>query len=416
MSHPDLQLVIYNCSLCHPKKSIFNSRKALQAHLCWTHQSGIDRRRSLSGSCEDIVVKLSEHQLIAKRRKFQMRTASPAERRALQQIERKRIIDILPCYVPSLFDQISNSDDELRSVESSLEASNSADRTASQLTDNLNMNLVGKERKMKESEDEEASGSGSLVNTEIKEYHQEVNQAGSLQTDNNIADILLNPTFLVNQETDWFAETEIESLLPELGNTVGINYNTTELYRADTPVTDVLINEAEETAAEVNEYCCEEIPPPLMFADNQEEDDITDRQIRREDDITDRQTSINTIMARSCIDNSVRTEVHSSGTNVNFVIPLFDDQCSALMNQISAETFVFPDTPIETLADRIALNSATLSNSEIGRLTRMSAIAQKNFAKAIISRLTRASVVAQDANLLLTSLVSEVLAVADRQV
>ena len=430
MSHPNLQPMYYSCILCHPQRVIFNSRNALQAHLCWHHQSGIDRHRTSSGSYEDIVVKLTEHQLIAKRRKFQMKTASPAERRALQKIERKRIINILPRYVPSLFDQTGQSDDEQNSAESLGQTSHTADMTVCELTDNPNTKLVEKERKRSEGEASgdnkednpttlmnlvyEASGTSSMMNTEI-ESHQEDSVVSLQPIDNEIDSTLLNTASSVNQEIDWFAEAEINELLPELGNTVGLNIVMPEIYRADTPIHDVIQETVEQQAeaVEIEEHY-EEIPPPLMFADDKQEDDMKDGQTEREEDMTDRRQIINSIIARSHVDNVVCDNVHAR--SVKFSIPSINEQISALMQQISAETFVYPEVLIETLAGRIAMNSATLSNSEIGRLTRMSAIAQTNFAKSIITRLSRASIVTQDANVLLTSLLSEISAIADRQI
>ena len=105
--------------------------------------------------------------------------------------------------------------------------------------------------------------------------------------------------------------------------------------------------------------------------------------------------------------------MHKSVTS-NFVVPDFQKQCAALFCQISAETMVFPATAVNAIAERVASNSTILANPEIRRLAKMSVVAQKTLAKMPVSKISKSAQVTQGANILLTSILSELSIIADR--
>ena len=111
--HRHLLPVRYTCWLCSHKSGevAFTSRNAFRSHLVFVHRSDITRTSLPGNKSEDIITECNPVELAAKRRKFQLRTASPAERRAIYGLEQRyaKDINILPRYVPSIHTQTTRS-------------------------------------------------------------------------------------------------------------------------------------------------------------------------------------------------------------------------------------------------------------------------------------------------------------------
>ena len=467
--------VQFNCWLCshRPGEVSFTSRNSFRSHLVFVHSSDITRRRcNTDQGYEDVIVQLEPQELAAKRRKFQLRTASPAERRAIYNIEQKRqIINIMPRYIPSLSSQVpvggyAEEDEEKNQVlvEKKVEGAKVRKQDQEKLTSSEVLVELGEEegdctkqhqesqrmadaetvsmgddqkrsQPQEEMQKEDREQKRSQVLADLSSEGQSIDkkkkklELGPTEVqsaaDNRIA--LVNIQLSNAAETDWSEEDVLVSMLPELNNDnqeIEVA-NKPEQYRVLTPV----IPDIQETVAESVFTVADNaemmdisvgLPPPEMFADviacqAADRSDTTDR---REDlivtDMTDRREDLNSI------DNVIENDdcPMDNAAFVNFArsvsIPTFDVQVNALLQQISAETFVFQDVPADKLADRIAANSAILANSEIRRLTQMSVVACKNMAESLLKKLNMTARVTPDANVVLASLMSELAAVANR--
>ena len=101
--------VQYTCWLCsnRPGEIAFTSRNAFRSHLIFVHQSDITRRHFVGNQYEDVIAECNPIELAAKLCKFQLRAATLSERRALYSLEQRgQSINIMPCYIPSLYTQV----------------------------------------------------------------------------------------------------------------------------------------------------------------------------------------------------------------------------------------------------------------------------------------------------------------------
>lgn len=420
--HKHLAPVCYTCWECssYQGQISFSSRQSFRSHLCWIHHADIDERKSISGEWEQVIVKLTDQQLAARKRKFQLRAASPAERRALYKIEQKRkTSNSFPCQVPNLLIKEKDEEEEIEADRSLV----GSEMNKEQAVDRSLVVLVqeGDEQKKRQVLDE-------WNNDGAEEKNKSQAEVNWKKENNNTSSLKLNEGTMNVPENDWFEEAELASLLPELSNNVGLQDNESKKYRAPTPEDELAAVQTITVTAEVaavgdhsEMMDISHIPPPQMFADNNPDAPVDDRgpeADRREEDRSDETDRREVNCTNTNIRSSVMSNVDLKCARIkhNFVIPSFEQQYDALFQQISAETMVFQDISVDKLAERIASNSAILANSEIRRLTQMSLIAYKNLARTLMNRVAKTAQVTPDANILLTSLLGELSMIADRAI
>lgn len=432
---------IYTCWQCSTRQGevAFNSRNSFRSHLVFHHSSDIERRKCPTDKgYEDVVVCLDSVELAAKRRKFQLRTASPTERRAIYNLERRQFINILPCYVPSLSSQATVGMEEEQEVqdeshvqlsEVKLNEEKHEGQDGRQQTPKSSSQVWwGEEEEEDEGKTQQLAKQQVLADTMVDEQMEqkkrnsvvisELSSEGqSIDIDYSLINIPETPEvgqadYIDNNcpfqniaEIDWGDEFTLVSLLPEL------NYDNKEAemkpeqYRVSTPG----VPETEQTVADSVAVSSSDPDRKHMTYGREDPISMTDVTVRQEDvNIIDCNVvdDVDDVRPGNVIDTD---NIERSVTMHNF-----DMQVNALMQQISAETLMFNDVPIDNLADRIGANSAILANAEIRRLVHMSAVSSKNLAIHLLKKFRASATLTPDANVALASLMSDLVVIAER--
>lgn len=419
---------IYTCWQCssRPNERAFDTRLSFRAHLVYHHSLDLQKRRCpTDNGFEDVVVRLDSVELAAKKRKFQLRTASPAERRAIYRMEQRHYVNKMPCYVNPLELQISvgmqeEQDEGQEEKEEKVEGHYERQQTpksSSQVwsgegeeDDEEEIRMIQQQAKQQvlvetmgddEQKMKEEKRSSPVI-SDLSSEGQSIDNSQTIIPEVGQADYIDNNCqYQNNAEIDWADEATLVSLLPELNYSNEAEINKPEQYRVATPV----IPEAEQTVADSVAVSGPD-SDRREITDRQEEPSRTDRTDRRED--------VNIINSNVVDDVRHSDNIDTDNFERSITMPTVETQLNALMQQISAETLIFQDVSVEQLADRIAANSAILANAEIRRLVLMSAVSSRNLAINLLRNCKASAMLTPDANIVLASLMSEILVIANR--
>lgn len=411
--HDNRKPVFYKCDFCF---TTLQSRRHYRNHLVFHHGADLQRYRTPYGRWDDKIVLLEATELKNRKRAWQIRSASVAERRVIyQQLAQERQSEkVSVCSAAGGKREINFSENTASSsrYNSHTENDNIAQTSVVKATVSQAENCTGYKPVDFKASDENSSSSDSEA-VSIRSVHWSDRQS----------------------DTDWFEETTEEAQsnpmteMSDYGrhliavatnvrhNTerhcVGSGHGAENQYKIQSPAQE---EQAENNGREEKQEAeIVNIPPPEAFRDSWSAAFLSEDPTRP--------TTISGITAVAdndefCVHSANGKVVVNKGVdlvkNTDYAMLLDKDvtydvnaTVDALCHQVVAETTVFGSEPVESLARRIARNSTILSDREIYRLVKMATLTETLVAKRLLSRANVALMADDSGKLALATLLSD---------